>query len=155
SVSLGTPYLALQTQAAVDRIEERIRPLFADQPELTLHVTGPAGVGRDLVRASASSLDQTAVATVLLVVLVLVVVYRSPFLAVIPLLTIGVATWVSLKLLALASWIPGVQLVNITQVFMIVILFGAGTDYCLFLMARYQEELEGGQPVAPALRFSL
>ncbi|HEV3142637.1 MAG TPA: MMPL family transporter, partial [Gemmataceae bacterium] len=155
SVSLGTPYLALQTQTTVDRIEERVRPLFADQPGLKLHVTGPAGVGRDLVRASVSSLDQTTVATVLLVVLVLVVVYRSPFLAVIPLLTIGVATWVSLKLLALASWIPGVQLVNISQVFMIVILFGTGTDYCLFLMARYQEELEAGQPAAPALRFSL
>jgi RND superfamily putative drug exporter len=155
SVSLSTPYLALQTQAAVDRVEERVRPIFADHPGLKLHVTGPAGVGRDLVRASASSLDQTTVATVLLVVLVLVVVYRSPFLAVIPLLTIGVATWVSLKLLALASWIPGVQLVNISQVFTIVILFGAGTDYCLFLMARYQEELESGQPAVPALRFSL
>jgi RND superfamily putative drug exporter len=155
SVSLATPYLALQTQATVDRIEERVRPILAEQPGLKLHVTGPAGVGRDLVRASASSLDQTTVATVLLVVLVLVVVYRSPFLAIIPLLTIGVATWVSLKLLALASWIPGVQLVNISQVFTIVILFGAGTDYCLFLMARYQEELESGQPAVPALCFSL
>jgi|SRR5579864_4652344 len=155
SVSLGTPYLALQTQSTVDRIEERVRPLFADHPDLRLHITGPAGVGRDLIRASASSLDQTTVATVLLVVLVLVVVYRSPFLAVIPLVTIGVATWVSLKLLALATWIPGVQLVNISQVFTIVILFGAGTDYCLFLMARYEEELEAGQPAVPALRFSL
>src|SRR5262245_27657860 len=133
-VSLGTPYLAVQTRATVDRCEERVRGVLAgvgDAP--TLHVTGPAGIGRDLVTASARSLDRTTVATVALVVVVLLLVYRSPLLALVPLLTIGVATWVAVQLLALVTLIPGVQLVNVAQVFAVVILFGAGTDYCLFL----------------------
>src|SRR5262245_11759838 len=100
-MSLATPYLAAQTQATVDQAEARIRPLVANSG-LELHVTGPGGVGRDLVKASAQSLDNTTLATVILVVLILLAVYRSPLLALIPLVTIGLATWVALQVLALA-----------------------------------------------------
>ncbi len=149
-MSLATTYLAVQTQATVDTAEARIRPLVADAG-LQLHVTGPGGVGRDLVKASAQSLDNTTLATVILVVVILLAVYRSPLLALIPLVTIGLATWVALQVLALATLIPGVHLVNISQVFSIVILFGAGTDYCLFLISRYRENLESGETNRSAL----
>jgi RND superfamily putative drug exporter len=146
-MSLATPYLALQTREAVDKAEAKAKVIVAragfDPPRL--YLTGPAGVGRDLVRASAESLDQTTIATVALVVVVLLLVYRSPLLAMVPLVTIGVSVWVALKLLALVSLIPGVHLVNVSQVFAIVILFGAGTDYCLFLISRYREKLLAGK----------
>jgi putative drug exporter of the RND superfamily len=149
-LALATPYLAAQTRTTVDRAELELRPLLeemgAGAPRL--FVTGPAGIGRDLVKASAESLDHTTWATVLLVIAVLLLVYRSPVLALIPLVTIGVAVWVSLQLLALVTLIPGVHVVNVCQVFAIVILFGAGTDYCLFLISRYREELEVGQSAA-------
>ncbi len=152
-MSLATPYLAVQTRVTVDRAEARLRPLVdrlgADAPQL--HVTGPGGIGRDLIRATAESLDNTAVATVVLVVVMLLLIYRSPLMALIPLVTIGVATWVALQALALVTLIPGVQLVNISQIFSIVILFGAGPDYCLFLISRYREELEAGETRRPAL----
>lgn len=153
-VALTTPYLAAQTRQTIDRAEAELRPLLAEAgPDApTMHVTGPAGIGRDLVQASAESLDDTTVATILLVVVVLLLVYRSPILAVIPLLTTGIAVWVTLKVLALLTLLPGVQLVNISQVFAIVILFGAGTDYCLFLISRYREELEIGQTTTSALQ---
>src|SRR5205823_13122809 len=47
------------------------------------------------------------------------------------------------------------HLVNVSQVFAIVILFGAGTDYCLFLISRYREELGAGQPGDTALERSV
>ena len=111
----------------------------------TLYTTGPAGVGRDLVRASADSLDSTTLATIILVVVILLLVYRAPLLALVPLLTIAVSVWVALKLLALCTLIPGFHLVNISQIFAVVMLYGAGTDYCLFLISRYREELAAGQ----------
>jgi RND superfamily putative drug exporter len=149
-LALATPYLAAQTRAAVDRAESELRPLLeemrASPPRL--FITGPAGIGRDLVKASAESLDRTTWATVMLVIAMLVLVYRSPLLALIPLVTIGVAVWVSLQLLAMVTLIPGVHVANVCQVFAIVILFGAGTDYCLFLISRYREELEAGHSAA-------
>lgn len=155
-VALSTPYLAVQTRDAVDQLEASVRESLADSADVPeMHVTGPAGVGRDLVRGSAESLDRTTLATVVLVVVILLLVYRSPILALVPLATIGVAVWVSLHLLALISLLPGIRLVNISQVFLIVILFGAGTDYCLFLISRFREELESGQPFDSALRGSV
>lgn len=156
-VSLGVPYTATQTRETVDAAETHVRSILAGAGSgaPALYVTGPAGVGRDLIKASADSLDQTTLATIILVIIVLLLVYRSPLLAIIPLVTIAIATWVSLQALALMTLIPGVRLVNISQVFAIVLIFGAGTDYCLFLIARYREELQNGEAPRPALRQSL
>jgi RND superfamily putative drug exporter len=156
-VSLGTPFLALQTRTAVDRAEAvvraRLNALGKDAPRLL--VTGPAGVGRDLTRASADSLHGTTIATIVLVLVVLLLVYRAPLLALVPLLTIALSTWVALSLLALLTLIPGVYLVNVSKVFAIVLLYGAGTDYCLFLISRYREELTNGLSFSHAITRSV
>ncbi len=156
-VPLGTPFLALQTQAAVDRarqvLQKRIAEAGPDAPKL--FTTGSAGVGRDLVTAAGQSLDGATWATVILVIVVLLLVYRAPLLALVPLVTIAVSVWVSMELLALMTLLPGVHLVNITRVFAIVILYGAGTDYCLFLISRYREELTAGQPLPSAIGLSV
>jgi RND superfamily putative drug exporter len=156
-VSLQTPFLALQTRKAVDRTEEVLRRRMAEArpgaPRLL--VTGPAGVGRDLTRASADSLHATTLATVVLVLVVLLLVYRAPLLALVPLLTIAVSTWVALNVLALLTLIPGVYLVNVSKVFAIVLLYGAGTDYCLFLISRYREELAIGTELHAAVNRSV
>jgi RND superfamily putative drug exporter len=152
-VSLGTPYLALQTQATVDQAEKvvRARLATAGPGAPSLFTTGAAGLGRDLTRSYGDGLDSTTLATFVLVVVVLLLVYRSPLLALVPLATIGVSVWVALKVLALLTLLPGVHLVTISKIFAIVILYGAGTDYCLFLISRYREELEGGRDVPEAL----
>jgi RND superfamily putative drug exporter len=153
-VSLGTPFLALQTRTTVDRVESAARAAFAEAgpgaPPLL--VTGPAGIGRDLTRASADSLEGTTLATIVLVVVVLLVVYRAPLLALVPLATIATSVWVALKGLALLTLIPGVYLVNVSKVFAVVLLYGAGTDYCLFLISRYREEWARGRAPSSAIR---
>jgi RND superfamily putative drug exporter len=156
-VALGTPYLALQTRATVDRAEARLRQRLeqAGTSAPRLLITGPAGLGRDLLRAGADGLDGTTIATVILVVGVLLLVYRAPLLALVPIVTIAVSVWVSLRLLALLTLIPGVHLVNISKVFAIVILYGAGTDYCLFLVSRYREELGRDPHCSGAIRRSV
>jgi RND superfamily putative drug exporter len=130
----------------VDRAEAIARKRLAgagpDAPRL--YVTGPAGFGRDLIAAGADSLESTTLATVVLVVVILLAVYRAPLLALVPLVTIGASVFVALKVLALCTLIPGFYLVNISKIFAVVMLYGAGTDYCLFLISRYREELADG-----------
>jgi RND superfamily putative drug exporter len=156
-LSLDTPFLAFNTTYAVDRAEAvaRARMKQANRAGLALHVTGAAGIGRDVNRSCGRSMEETTWATILLVVVVLLAVYRAPLLALVPLATIGVSVWVALNGLALVALIPGVHLINITKVFAIVILYGAGTDYCLFLISRYREELQAGYRTRDALARSV
>ncbi|MBI3411656.1 MAG: MMPL family transporter [Planctomycetes bacterium] len=157
-LSLGTPYLAVATQCAVDRADSVLRKRLALEKGaegLKFYTTGAAGIGRDLIKACGDSLDGTSVATVILVVVVLLIVYRAPLLALVPLATIAFSVWVSLNLLAMLTLVPGVHLVNISKIFAIVILYGAGTDYCLFLISRYREELHGGHDLDEALTRSV
>jgi RND superfamily putative drug exporter len=156
-ISLDSPYTANATRAAVQRMDAVVKERLAAAhvQGLVVHATGSAGIGRDLTRAAADSLDHTTWATILLVVVVLLLVYRAPLLALVPLVTIAISVWVSLKLLAIMTLIPGVHLVNISKIFAIVILYGAGTDYCLFLISRWREELEAGFDVKEALARSV
>jgi RND superfamily putative drug exporter len=156
-VCLGTPYLALATADAVDRSRARVAARVAEAGAHAPHIyaTGAAGVGRDLTRTCGSSLEGTTTATVILVIVVLLLVYRSPLLALIPLFTIAISVWVAMNVLALMTLLPGVHLVNISKIFAVVILYGAGTDYCLFLISRYREELEAGLDGREALEASV
>ncbi len=121
----------------------------AKPPGLQVGITGSAAIGGDMLDAAAESVRNTHRATLALIVIALLAIYRSPRLAVIPLLAIGLATSISLNLLALAAWWsqqapafwPQVRVFTTTKIFVVVILFGAGTDYCLFLIARYREYL--------------
>jgi RND superfamily putative drug exporter len=154
-VSLNGTYLAKTTRIAVDRILEWVEQERARPPAgLDLAVTGSAVVGHDINAAANESIANTTWTTVILVVVILLVVYRSPLLAMIPLVTIALSVAASFWAIALLTRVPGIgfQVINITRVFVVVVLFGAGTDYCLFLIARYSEELGRGRSRGEALR---
>ncbi len=161
-VSIHSTYISKQTRLAVDRIEQALGEL-PPPPEgmtverrrggRTLPMTGSAMVGHDTNQASIASMAATTKATIALVVVILLVVYRSPLLALIPLLTIALSFWMSMLGIPMLTRVPGLnfQVISVTEVFMIVVLFGAGTDYCLFLIARYREELAQGKTGDEAL----
>jgi RND superfamily putative drug exporter len=87
-----------------------------------------------------------------LVVVVLLAIYRSPWLVAVPLACIALSTVVALDLLAtLAQWSqnhpeawPAWRVFTTTKIFVVVLLFGAGTDFCLFLIARFREAAARG-----------
>ncbi len=153
-VSLNGTYLAKSTRLGVDKILAWLDQRPAPPTGLVRAVTGSAVVGHDMNSASTGSIHNTTYATIALVVVILLVVYRSPLLALTPLLTIALSVQVSLWAIALLTKVPGLrmQVIDITQIFVIVVLFGAGTDYCLFLIARYREELIRGRPRDEALK---
>jgi RND superfamily putative drug exporter len=153
-ISLGGTYQAKATRLAVNRLQELLGTLPPTPEGLNLALTGSAMVGHDMNEASNKSIANTTYTTIALVVVILLVVYRSPVLALIPLLTIALSAATSMKAIALLALVPGLkfQVINITNIFVVVVLFGAGTDYCLFLIARYREELIRGRSRSEALR---
>lgn len=157
AVTLNGTFVSKVARVAVSEILDELDKLRPEAPAgLNLAVTGSAAVGRDSNTAANESVEATTVATIVLVVIILLVVYRSPILALIPLATIALSAWVSLKLIALMARPPfHFQVINVTKVFVIVVLFGAGTDYCLFLIARYREELARGLSRSAAIAESI
>jgi RND superfamily putative drug exporter len=105
---------------------------------LSTHVTGFAGLAADQVSAVETSFKRTAVITVALVLLILLLIYRSPVAALVPLVTIGVSFLVARAVVALIAE-GGLSVSGQAETFMVVMVFGAGTDYCLFLVSRYRE----------------
>jgi RND superfamily putative drug exporter len=152
--SLNGTYMSKSARLAVDKIEQFLAKTPPPPAGLVRAVTGSAVVGHDLNTASVESMGRTTWATIILVIAILLLVYRSPLLALTPLVTIALSVWSSLLAIALLAMIPGLnfQVINITNIFVIVVLFGAGTDYCLFLIARYREELTRGRSRDDALR---
>lgn len=139
-VGLQSPFLATRTRQAVDRIETVLRAELPAGVPVRLHLTGPAGVGRDLGVAVVDSIHGTTWATVALVLGTLLAVYRAPLLALIPVASIGLAVWLANELLLLLAGWGLLRVVNLTPVFVVVLLFGVGTDYSLFLLSRCREE---------------
>jgi RND superfamily putative drug exporter len=66
-----------------------------------------------------------------------------------------VAVWLSLRVLSLLTHALDVHLIGLTRIFVVVVLYGAGTDYCLFLVSRYREELQRGRLSADAIVASI
>ncbi|MFM7160366.1 MAG: MMPL family transporter [Planctomycetaceae bacterium] len=129
---------------------------------LDLALSGSATVGRDMLLAAQESAAATERWTVVLVVLLLAAIYRAPLLALIPLLTVMVSVEVSLALLILLTQVPPTWLLGWKytvfvgmEVYITVVVYGTGVDYCLFLIARYKEELDKGHSVPRALAESL
>ncbi len=97
------------------------------------------------------SVDSTTWITIVLVVVILLVIYRSPISPLIPLFTITVAYLISRGVVAYLG-AHALTISMYTNVFLIVVLFGAGTDYCLFLISRFREEMAGASHSGPAVK---
>ena len=110
---------------------------------LVVHVTGTAGITSDYLNAVKAGTDSTTRVTIILVLVILLLIYRAPLAAMVPLVTIAGAYVVSrgvLGLLAAAGW----KVSSLLDTFLVVMVFGVGTDYAIFLISRFREEVSGG-----------
>ncbi|MBX7165017.1 MAG: MMPL family transporter [Pirellulales bacterium] len=113
---------------------------------LKLGISGSAAIGADTLTSAQESITNIELTTVVLVLAILMFVYRAPLLVLITLATMVVSVMVAVDFVAAltqVSWLD-FKIFKTTKIFVVVILFGAGTDYCLFLIARYREELNRG-----------
>ena len=108
-------------------------------------ITGTAASTLDSQTSGNSADAITLIATVVLIIGLLLVIFRSPIIAFLPIITIGVVSQVADGLIAWASKAFNLQASSSVTALLIVVLFGVGTDYILFFMFRYRERLRGGE----------
>ena len=151
AIPLSTSFVAPATHEAVAWLQSLTRPGRLDPPAgLELRWAGDALIGRDYMSNVQTSLDRAAVATVVLLLAVLLAVYRSVWLALVPLATIGISLLISRSVLAwmvLGGW----EVSPLVELFLVALLFGCGTDFCLFVSWRLGEHWHAGDP-AGAMR---
>ena len=107
----------------------------------TFEVTGPAGILADAIVVFQSFDFRVSAITIVLVLVILLAIYRSPLLALLPVVTVGVALTVAQSIAALLADNFEMALNGQVTAIMAVLMFGAGTDFTLFIVARYREEL--------------
>jgi RND superfamily putative drug exporter len=154
AVHLGKSFVSPATQQAVAWLEAQPASTDLSSPKgLEVHWSGDAVLGLDYMADIQTSLDRAAMATVFLLLIVLLVVYRSVWLALVPLATIGVSLVIARGVLA---WMTqaGWEISPLVELFLVAILFGSGTDFCLFISWRFAEHWNPDDP-AGAMRVTL
>lgn len=130
------------TGADVGDTVRELRRQVADSPAgLRTAVTGSAGVEADGDEVGSGVEVTLLLATVGVVAVLLLVTYRSPVLWLVPLVAVGLASQVAAGVVYLLSRHAGVTVTENSSTVMLILVFGAGTDYALLLIARYREEL--------------
>ena len=114
--------------AIADEIRETIVP-----NDLTVYLTGEAIINQDVNASAQDGLKRTEIITVILIFGLLLGVFRSFVTPVIPLVAVGLSYLLSQSLVAFFIEWFGFPVSNYTQIFLVAILFGLGTDYCILL----------------------
>jgi RND superfamily putative drug exporter len=121
---------------------ERIRRYLGahERPGLRAFVTGPGGIAADLEAVASDAARTLLLATLGLVLLLLLLVYRAPLLALLPLIAVGAAYLVAIGIAYLLIEAGAIVVNAEGTMLLLVLIFGAGTDYSLLLIHRYREE---------------
>ena len=146
-VELTTEFMDGRNRIPVGKIEDLLKDeefSKAIPQGLSIQLSGEASVGRDMINAAKDSAKATEWLTFILVLVLLGAIYRSPALAFIPLVTVVVAVKLSMSLLILMATQKWVVLFQGIESYVAVLMYGSGVDYCLFLIARYKEEIDAG-----------
>ncbi|WEO94713.1 MMPL family transporter [Streptomyces sp. FXJ1.172] len=155
-VALASAY-STEKDLGADPVLDSVKKLRKDAGPLLggtglkLGVTGTAAQNVDANQATGDTDAMIMMATLLLIVVLLGIIFRSPLIAILPVVLIFLVFMMAQGLIATASHLFGLKADSGNGAILIVVLFGVGTDYILFLLFRYREHLRSGQAPKEAL----
>ncbi len=141
-------------QATLDTVDV-IDQWMDDNPppdHVRVYHTGQAKINVESDRVTLETLDRTLIVTVALIIIFLLAIYRSPVSPLIPLFAVTMALLVTTGLLGLLADAGVLTIISQMNAFLIVVMYGAGTDYCMFLISRFREEMAGTHDVNTATK---
>ncbi len=137
----------------VDGLQETFSRAAAP-PGLQLHLAGPVATNVANQASSNTASSRTQSLTFLFVIALLLLVFRSVLAPLVTLLPVGFALLVSMRFIG-GLGADGLKISEITELLLIVLLIGAGTDYGLFLVFRVREEVRRGLDAKDAVVHAL
>lgn len=137
-VPLRAGFASEAASAAVAEAEALVARELAGSG-LAASFSGHATLGRDYLRAIEEGARRSALATVILIGVVLLLVHRAPIAALVSLASLGIALGVASGAVTLAA-MAGLPVAFQARGFLVALVWGVGTDYCLLLFARLREE---------------
>lgn len=139
-----------QSYFAATEIAKRVREAAAGTT-LTVNVTGPAATTVDMVDIGEKDRKSIEIAMAVMLLGILLVIYRNPLTMMLPLITIGVSLLTAQGVISAFAEL-GLAISTQTIVFLTAMMAGAGTDYAVFLIARYHDFLRLGESSDQAVR---
>ena len=113
-------------------------------PGVRTYVTGVRILEDDFSASVQEGIKKTELITIFFIFIVLVIVFKSPIVPIISLLTVGVSFITSFSIVTNLVEKFNFPFSNFTQVFMVIVLFGIGTDYNILLYDKFKENLSKG-----------
>lgn len=137
-------------------VTDTVRGLVAHPPAgVTVQVTGSGALNADMDKVFGGIDGMLMLVTVIVVAVLLIATYRSPLLWLVPLIAVGAAAVTTMAVVYGLVKIFGLGVNAQSSGIMIVLVFGAGTDYALLLIARYREELRRHERAQDAMAAAL
>ncbi|MEK4971294.1 MMPL family transporter [Niallia sp. FSL R7-0648] len=146
------------TQISVDKGKGEISEIanqlndVIESNDVKTFLTGSKLIENDFENSTQEGVKKTEVIAVVFILAVLILVFRSPIVPIISLLTVGVSYLVSMGVIAQIVDKLNFPFSNFTQVFVVVVLFGIGTDYNILLYTRFKEELSKQENALAAVK---
>ena len=140
-----------QNQGTITEVADGLHKII-DLDGMDSYLTGTELVLEDFVQSTQEGIKKTEVIAIVFILVILILVFKSPIVPVVSLLSVGVSYLVSLGLVAQLVDHFDYPFSNFTQVFLVVILFGIGTDYNILLFTRFKEELGQGGDVLSSIK---
>lgn len=150
----GTTVLAALTvdrgERTVQEVRDQLEKALGD-PGVKHDFTGPELINEDFAQTTLDGVRKTELITVIFIILVLLIVFRSPLAPLVSLISVAASYLVSLAVVAHLVDRFDFPFANFTQIFLVLVLFGIGTDYNILLFSRFKEELARRKSVSQSI----
>lgn len=126
-----------------------------DGTGLTAMTTGTVPQGLDAQDSGERALQIVAIATVVLIVVLLALIFRSVIICLMPIVVVGLVSVVATGLIGFANEAFDLKADSSIETILVVVLYGIGTDYILFFLFRHRERLRQGGEIKESVRYGL
>ena len=137
-------------QEAVKELPQKVNQVL-EGVQADHYLTSEGLINEDTIVSSEEGLKKTEYITVVFILLILFVVFRSFVAPFVPLLTVGLSYIVSQSVVSFLVDQFNFPISTFTQIFMVAVMFGIGTDYCILLISRFKEELTTSEDTKTAI----